>query len=357
MYRIARRFGRAASGEGEINYIVIFAIMALVLLTGISFMARLIGASFQQIAQQDQPPSISAEESRQDVTTSRSPDASEIDPADEAHDLDPDPFAHYFIDLPNAETEAGYEVRFIARGFNRPILLRVSYSDPRPQLELSVNEGNFGIPTRLIHPGDHLHFRMTTGAEPLTLYSATLTLGAKQAKWQIVTDGESRIFVSSTRHNGNLGGLSGADALCQRLARQARLTGTFKAVLSAPYQSARARLPLAYPVKRMDGEIVAAENLWSGTLAHPVLLTELGTPTDAPWIHSNSHADGNTAFADDSAQSCHDWTDISAGNIRLWARPLATDASWIAHETGGSCDEYWPIYCVSIRPQIHAEGR
>ena len=42
-----------------------------------------------------------------------------------------------------------------------------------------------------------------------------------------------KVFISSQTYVGNLGGLAGADQLCQRLASTAGLTGTFKAFLSS----------------------------------------------------------------------------------------------------------------------------
>jgi len=41
-----------------------------------------------------------------------------------------------------------------------------------------------------------------------------------------------KVFVSSQTYVGNLGGVAGADSLCQGLATAAGLTGTFKAFLS-----------------------------------------------------------------------------------------------------------------------------
>src|SRR5262249_42934796 len=49
----------------------------------------------------------------------------------------------------------------------------------------------------------------------------------------VITDGvPKRVFVTSTTHDGNLGGLDGADAICASLAANAGLSGTYKAWLS-----------------------------------------------------------------------------------------------------------------------------
>lgn len=57
-----------------------------------------------------------------------------------------------------------------------------------------------------------------------------------------VTPPVKRVFVTSTTYNGNLGGLSGADAKCQERANIASLGGTWKAWLSDTNTSAASRL-------------------------------------------------------------------------------------------------------------------
>ena len=52
-----------------------------------------------------------------------------------------------------------------------------------------------------------------------------------------------KVFNSSTSYNGNLGGLTGADAKCQSRAAAAGLTGTYKAWLSSTTINAKDRLP------------------------------------------------------------------------------------------------------------------
>jgi hypothetical protein len=46
-----------------------------------------------------------------------------------------------------------------------------------------------------------------------------------------ITSTEHRVFVTSSRHGGNLGGIEGANTICQNLAGQAGLQKTYKALL------------------------------------------------------------------------------------------------------------------------------
>src|SRR5690349_1441788 len=60
-------------------------------------------------------------------------------------------------------------------------------------------------------------------------------------------------FLTSSRHDGDLGGLAGADATCQTLAEGAGLPGRFVALLSDADQSAIDRLDSASGWVRTDG--------------------------------------------------------------------------------------------------------
>ena len=91
--------------------------------------------------------------------------------------------------------------------------------------------------------------------------------------------GPCRVFVSSTTHSGNLGGLSGADTTCQNLANAAGLPGTYRAWLSDNTQSPSTRFATstgAYAL--VNGVTIAASwtDLTDGTLASPITVTELG---------------------------------------------------------------------------------
>ncbi|MBT9151724.1 MAG: hypothetical protein DDT40_01920 [candidate division WS2 bacterium] len=87
------------------------------------------------------------------------------------------------------------------------------------------------------------------------------------------------IFVTSTTHTGNLGGLAGGDAICAARAREAGLDGTFRAWLSSETVSARDRLVhSAWPYVRIDGVRVADNfaGLTSGRLLAPINVRETG---------------------------------------------------------------------------------
>jgi hypothetical protein len=77
-----------------------------------------------------------------------------------------------------------------------------------------------------------------------------------------VASSEKRVFVTSSKFTGNLGGLVGADAKCQDLADGAGLSGIWKAWLSDATETAANRLTHSTkPYKMLNGQTVA--NNWA----------------------------------------------------------------------------------------------
>ncbi len=164
------------------------------------------------------------------------------------------------------------------------------------------------------------------------------------------------IFVTSTTHDGNLGGLSGADDICAGLAGGAGLPGNFVAYLSAlgagdtPINAAD-RLGSAQGWVRRDGRVVALSqaNLTSGKLFYPPLLNEWGQETvmgaDVPTFTGSSF--GGTMAID---RHCHSWTTNAPANAATIGNGAAGSSHWQA-ATQADCDNELSIYCLQIDHQ------
>jgi hypothetical protein len=90
------------------------------------------------------------------------------------------------------------------------------------------------------------------------------------------TDEPNRVFLSSTRHDGNFGGLAGGDAICQQLAQQAGLTGLYRILLSIPPAAWSTRIAGARGWIRVDGEPVGDTTLGDGAGLYNVRTDEHG---------------------------------------------------------------------------------
>lgn len=155
--------------------------------------------------------------------------------------------------------------------------------------------------------------------------------------------GSNRVFLTSTAYNGNLGGLSGADAKCQERANAANLGGTWKAWLSDQQISASNRLNHSnLPYKLVNGTIIANNwpDLTDSSLLNLINITELKT-TYNPWVWTGSFPDGSIRQANDDG-NCRNWiSDRAGGTVGDASRK---DGGW--SDYGASdCRYNRPLYC------------
>jgi hypothetical protein len=182
----------------------------------------------------------------------------------------------------------------------------------------------------------------------LACLALILGAGAVQAQ-----DTSMSFFVTSTNpgDGGNLGGLDGADAQCQKLAEAAGAGGkTWRAYLSTGSANARDRIG-AGPWHNAKGELIAGtvDELHSDAnkLTKQTALTEQGAVIngrgDTPNQHdilTGSSADGTVA----AGMTCEDWTSnasTSKGFVghhdRIGLKDDAPSKSWNASHPSRGC--------------------
>jgi hypothetical protein len=159
--------------------------------------------------------------------------------------------------------------------------------------------------------------------------------------------GPCRVFVTSTRHNGNLGGIAGADAICAERAANAGLEGTFLAWLSDDDSSPSTRFVRApYPYVLVDGTEVAANwnELTGNGIEHHIDLNERGAPADGlGTVWTRTLSDG-TAASFSLGPDCGGWheaTSIEFGTNGLHQGSLALWSFFGA----SSCNARLRLYC------------
>ena len=189
-----------------------------------------------------------------------------------------------------------------------------------------------------------------TGLNPTTTYYFAIKTADEIPNWSGISNSPSattltpkKVFVTSAMYNGNLGGLSGADAKCQALANAAGLTGTFKAWLSDSTTSAKDRLThSASGYARVDGVIVANDwnDLVSGGLRNPIQIDENGGSQDSPVLT------GTSASGTHTAHNCNNWT--YAADPYPYNGPDGT-LSWVgAVDSSWSNSGYRACYTFSV---------
>jgi hypothetical protein len=157
-------------------------------------------------------------------------------------------------------------------------------------------------------------------------------------------DTEKVVFVTSTLHQANFGGLEDADAICQARAVAADLPGTFRAWLSTRDVTAADRLTHAtVPYVRTDGTRIADDwdDLVDGTLAASISIDEMGTArTGDVWTGTMLDGSNFTPCSRDTCD-CQLWTDNTTSWVSQCGRSTETNWQW---------SEQQPVVCsVALR--------
>ncbi|MDP3769884.1 MAG: PHB depolymerase family esterase [Candidatus Sungbacteria bacterium] len=183
-----------------------------------------------------------------------------------------------------------------------------------------------------------------------TKTTCTITMDTdKSAGANFVLPPVKKIFISSAVYTGNLGGLSGADAKCQLLAKNAGLTGTFKAWLSDSVTAAKNRVTHATITYKLANGITIANNwndLTDGTLLTSLNITEQGTAVNAN-VWTNTKSDG-TIRETSKIKTCGDWTATTGLNyIGYFGESKQTNIKWTDSGSQTWCTaNSMRLYCI-----------
>jgi hypothetical protein len=154
--------------------------------------------------------------------------------------------------------------------------------------------------------------------------------------------GPLKAFVSSTLTTGNIGGLTGADTLCNNAAKAASLPGTYTAWLSTSTVNAIDRIKTNGPWQLVNGTEIAATrgDLTKGTLSKRFDKDEKGnTPPpeeDRVWTATGP----NGTF---TAGDCNAWG--GTGGSGLVGEAEQTNNGWTAL-TNEACTEVNRVFCL-----------
>ncbi|HEY2386981.1 MAG TPA: hypothetical protein VGK30_08475 [Candidatus Binatia bacterium] len=153
----------------------------------------------------------------------------------------------------------------------------------------------------------------------------------------------NRVFVTSSLHAANFGSAAQADTVCQAVATNEPLAGTYVAWLSDGASLASSRLGAARGFVRMDGKPFADQvsDITAGKILNTVHLTEQGNTvsgTTTP-VWTGTNADGTLA-----ADTCLDWTSTGAGAAGLSGRTEGGVVSWTSRDSA-ACNATRRLYC------------
>ncbi len=182
----------------------------------------------------------------------------------------------------------------------------------------------------------------------------------------------TRVFVTEEYYKGwELGGIAGADAICQGEAEAAGLQGTFKAWLSGQSNSPADESAFYHsqvPYALVDGTEVA--NNWSdltdGNLQVPIYLTakgnQIGGGHHEREVWTNTNVDG-TARSTQAEKTCNNWMEEGCSSRAGSGHSTNSDGKWTragehacssrqglycfeqGHESGGT-EPWWMLTCL-----------
>jgi hypothetical protein len=159
------------------------------------------------------------------------------------------------------------------------------------------------------------------------------------------------VFVTKGLYGGKLGGIIGADAICQAEAAEGGLlTGTYKAWLSDSIKSPSTRFTRSQvPYKLVEGSIVATDwdDLTDGRIKHSINITATGDLMTNRVVWTNTNYDGTplNRSADPSEDSCNQWSSEEAGKLGTLGSCQKTDDKWTWTKRGVSCNSPSLLYC------------
>ncbi len=157
------------------------------------------------------------------------------------------------------------------------------------------------------------------------------------------------VFVTDVSYQGNVGGIAGADAICQAEADSAGLSGTFKAWFSDSTTSPdNSFTKTPGPYRLVDGTLVAADwhDLIDGTLEAAIDVTASGRPiiSSRPlsaW--TNTVFNGSNAYPETDL-NCGGGTHDGDGQNGLVGAIKLLDSGWTKFQLV-SCDQFARFYC------------
>jgi Collagenase NC10 and Endostatin./Collagen triple helix repeat (20 copies). len=162
------------------------------------------------------------------------------------------------------------------------------------------------------------------------------------------------IFVSSySWPNGNLGGLSGADSVCQQLATSVGLAGTYKAWLSDSTISASTRLTHStMPYFTVNGRLIANDwqGLTSGNILNGINVYENGVSLSDLKATQTIILTGTKYDGSSEGENCLNWTSSTSFPYSAYGgycNQVGTLWSGVGYyDCSNVNNKYYSVYCV-----------
>jgi hypothetical protein len=208
--------------------------------------------------------------------------------------------------------------------------------------DLGAAEPNTNLPDRKDKEEEEQKSSQTDPSKTGDSGVTTTTTGGDAGDGGGVTAGPKKAFVSSTLVTGNIGGVAGADTICNNAAKAAGLQGTYVAWISTQNTNAIDRVLANGPWQLVDGTQIAATKaeLAAGNLVKQFNKDEKGNvppaAEDRVWTGTGPNGKFNSA-------DCNGWGGTAGGGLVGEAEQKNGGWTSLVNE---ACTEVNRVYCL-----------
>lgn len=158
--------------------------------------------------------------------------------------------------------------------------------------------------------------------------------------------GPCRVFVTTSAHQGNLGGLDGADEICNKRAREGGMSGFYKAWLSSAAGGSPAsrftRNSGPYVLKNGTRIANSWTDLTDGSLLAPINIMENGQlETGIQFAWTGTATSGQLH----GGPTCTNWTTNSSSVDGVQGASNRDDQQWTSWTLFFNCSNAYRLYC------------
>jgi len=209
-----------------------------------------------------------------------------------------------------------------------------------------------------VGPGYEVQLRANTPAVAGQEHAVNVVIGNGSYVWKVraIQAATRQIFVTSTTHNGNLGGFSGADSICMTRAAAAALGGTWYALLGGVGTNAFDRVPWNWNRLETRAGVQVAANMgdleFSSTILSAINRNESNVATTTTNVWTGTRRSqlfyGYDDYGDLSCSNTTTWADwgSNAAGRNGAIGTINNTTNWMAPNTQNACNQTRRLYCV-----------
>lgn len=256
------------------------------------------------------------------------------------------PIPFNFLDRDDLVESAVYETNTIMIG-GLVGSCTLTVSSDSTSMTIVKNGGDQSGTIVTVSNGDTISIKMTAINYEARFVKATVSLGNYSDEVKFYSAGKLA-FLGNTTTNANLGGVDGADQLCQEWADAAGFEGRiFFAWVAGDDDSTSPAVRFRKytgPYYTSDGVSIADDwdDLTDGSLDNELDWNEYAAISGGKLAWTNVDTDGSSLGSD----SCNEWTSENGADIGATGDAAYNDGNWTDNSNTDLCSDARKLYCI-----------